>query len=168
MSDDRSAEHTPGLVPAFRYVRARVHTVDHEARHGPPGTTAFFMADDVTGENLHFGYYSIEPHLPEVGDVVRFRVAHDGTCELVTERGPIEHDLKCEPEPFAATMRGDKRHEVRVDDRDYRVGDTLYLREWSSDCYTGRTGRARVTYKTEGGTWGIPIGLCVMSIEVLP
>ena len=87
-------------------------------------------------------------------------------------------------------MRGTKRYEIRTDDRDFEVGDTLMLREfipheackgtgqvWNADVrkvtciceephgeYTGREFNVTVTYKTEGGHWGIPEGLCVMSL----
>jgi hypothetical protein len=92
-------------------------------------------------------------------------------------RGGREHDLKTWPEPFQAVLDGCKRYEVRVDDRGFAVGDMLVLREWDPDNdymplvdrsrYTGRTLRARVTYKTPGGAWGLPKELCVMSIELL-
>lgn len=81
----------------------------------------------------------------------------------------VEHVIKCWPEPFQAIIDGTKRHEIRVDDRGYAVGDVLNLREYSTDglsgFYTGRSHRVRVTYKTPGGTWGLPEGLCVLSIE---
>lgn len=99
------------------------------------------------------------------------------------------HVLKCWPEPFAALLDGSKRHEVRRDDRGYMVGDVLCLHEWEPRCravywpearraherwsgteFTGgqRTGRVlyfRVTHKTPGGSWGLPLDLCVLSIE---
>ena len=50
------------------------------------------------------------------------------------------HDLKTHPSAFAAVKSGQKRHEVRVNDRDYMTGDTVTLREWdpSVDNYVTR------------------------------
>lgn len=92
------------------------------------------------------------------------------------------HHLKTWPAPFEAAWSGAKHHEVRPDDRGFAVGDTLVLKEYDpSPCgpldyraalkiargYTGREITARVTYKSEGGTWSLPRGLCVLSIEVV-
>lgn len=43
---------------------------------------------------------------------------------------PEHHILKTWPESFAAVLSGAKRFEYRVDDRGYRVGDILHLREY--------------------------------------
>lgn len=85
------------------------------------------------------------------------------------ETRPRLHHLKTWIDPFDALWRRDKRHEVRRDDRGYRVGDLLLLREWheTEKRYTGRGIRVRITYMSAGGTWGLPAKLCVMSIEEL-
>lgn len=44
-------------------------------------------------------------------------------------RGPIQHSLKCDSEVFNAVADGRKTHEIRFDDRDYRLGDVLLLKE---------------------------------------
>lgn len=83
------------------------------------------------------------------------------------------HQLKTWPEPFQAVVDGRKKHEVRVDDRGFSVGDILILCEWDpSPCrsglphgYTGKDCRAKVTYITPGGRFGLPGDLVVMSIE---
>lgn len=82
------------------------------------------------------------------------------------------HDLKTWPEPFQEIIEGRKRHEIRVDDRMFNVGDLLRIREWQpgdamplhDGGYTGREITVRVTYKTAGGQWSLPELLCVMSI----
>lgn len=63
------------------------------------------------------------------------------------------HELKTWPEPFTAILARRKRHEVRVDDRGFLVGDTLRLKEWNpappgpvAGRYTGREVDVRVTY----------------------
>lgn len=104
------------------------------------------------------------------------------------------HDLKTWPEPFAAVLDGRKTYEIRVDDRGFKVGDRLRLKEWDrrpydvgfcrrsplcsrmldhggrcdSDShadYTGREILVDVTYLTLGGAWGLPAGLCVLAIR---
>lgn len=40
------------------------------------------------------------------------------------------HVLKCHPHFFAAIVEGKKTFEIRRDDRKYRVGDTMTLREY--------------------------------------
>ena len=51
-----------------------------------------------------------------------------------------EHNLKLETQYFDAAISGKKNFEVRFDDRQFRAGDTVVLREWDSEKqdYTGR------------------------------
>ncbi|QJD54428.1 hypothetical protein P9A28_gp42 [Sphingomonas phage Eidolon] len=49
------------------------------------------------------------------------------------------HELKCHPHFFAAIAAGKKTFEIRRNDRDYRIGDMLNLREY--DPTFGHTGR---------------------------
>lgn len=80
-----------------------------------------------------------------------------------------QHDLKTWPEPFEAMWCGDKRHEIRKTDRDFRVGDVLRLLEFVPDerIFTGRELLVRVKYISQSGSWGLPEGLCVMSVATL-
>ena len=78
------------------------------------------------------------------------------------------HTLKCWPFPFEDLKAGRKRFEYRRFDRDYRVGDKLSLGKWEPT--TGRYADEpaldlRVTYLLPGGTFGVPEGHCVMSVE---
>jgi hypothetical protein len=77
------------------------------------------------------------------------------------------HDLKTWPGPFAAMWAHEKTHEVRRNDRGFAVGDLLRLREYEpgNGGYTDRVILARVSYVSEGGTWGLPSDLCVLSIQ---
>lgn len=83
-----------------------------------------------------------------------------------TVRVPVTHELKCWPPWFQDVLEGRKTFEVRRDDRGYREGDTLLLREWDPEAkaYSGRNLRVRVTYLLRGAP-GMPGGMCVMGIE---
>ena len=95
-------------------------------------------------------------------------------CRLVVSRaeeGSVSvriHEFKTWPMPFWALSRGVKTYEIRKDDRDFRVGDLLRLREWSqiSEDYTGCEIVARISYKTPGGEWGLPMDVCVLGIHI--
>lgn len=85
---------------------------------------------------------------------------------------PIEaaaqlHELKCWPEYFRAMRDGRKLFEVRLNDRDFREGDALVLREWDPDTkqYTGHQLRAHVTFVFPGGKWGIDRDHVVMGLR---
>jgi len=78
------------------------------------------------------------------------------------------HVLKTWPEYFEAVYFGDKTFEVRFDDRDYKVGDTLVLREWDPKTkeYSGRHLEVRVTYLMKGDEFDfLKSGVVVMGIK---
>jgi hypothetical protein len=85
------------------------------------------------------------------------------------------HVLRCDPEPFAAVVRGAKTCEVRKHDRLFAVGDTLVLCElgpWTFDgaeiatpnCVTGWRVPVLVSHVL-GGAYGLPEDLCVLSLR---
>jgi len=82
----------------------------------------------------------------------------------MTTRPPIIHELKCHPEYFDKVWSGEKTFEFRKDDRDFRVFDTLWLREWCPvKCdYSDRSIYTPILYVARGGL--IPEGFAVMSI----
>ncbi len=49
------------------------------------------------------------------------------------------HELKIDPKYYVAVLAGEKRFELRKDDRNYEVGDLLVLKEFKDGEYTGRT-----------------------------
>lgn len=59
----------------------------------------------------------------------------------------MQHDLKCYPDYFEALNNGSKTFECRYNDRDFKVGDELLLREYDSkQGYTARCIVMTVTY----------------------
>ena len=65
------------------------------------------------------------------------------------------HDLKIFTKYFEAVADGRKKSEVRFDDRNYNIGDTVTLNEGEPDIngfkYTGRKISARISYITDFG-----------------
>ncbi len=89
---------------------------------------------------------------------------------MSTKPRPYVHDLKCDPEAFAAVRRGRKPLELRKDDRDYQAGDYLLLREWFADLgYTGETCMVYVlTVMRHGDRYGEMLAPGCVAMGVLP
>jgi hypothetical protein len=74
------------------------------------------------------------------------------------------HEVKSWAHFFDAIVRGDKTHDLRKDDRDYRVGDWLILNRYDNitGFYTGHSACVEITYITNKR---VP---CAFSSSVLP
>lgn len=59
------------------------------------------------------------------------------------------HELKILPEYFEPAFAGIKNFEIRYNDRNYQVGDTVVLREWVDGNYTGRKFNRKIQYLTD-------------------
>ena len=79
----------------------------------------------------------------------------------------MEHELKTWSSFYQAISDGFKKFEIRKNDRDFKVGDVLVLREYQpmQERYTGKSIKVRVEYILNGENFGIHIDYCVMSIS---
>lgn len=76
------------------------------------------------------------------------------------------HELKILSTHFVEVLAGRKTQEVRINDRDYKAGDCLNLREISeSGEYTGQEMNAQVSHVLHGGQYGVDDGWCVLSLR---
>ena len=91
---------------------------------------------------------------------------------------PMNHELKSDPIPFAQVLSGVKEAEVRLNDRDFRVGDMVTLRETRHAgrdmkrdpasyplLYTGNILSRQISNVTEG--YGLEPGYVMLSFERL-
>lgn len=91
------------------------------------------------------------------------------------------HELKTIPPYWTEVASGVKTFEERLTaDREFRVGDELVLREWEplthgdgsrssrDGTYSGRVVHVRVTYLMSGPGMGVPAGLAVMAVTIIP
>lgn len=98
---------------------------------------------------------------------------HSGPCAASPIEGAFTHELKTDPDTFKDVLTGDKTHEIRRNDRDFKVGDTLLLRETRYSGtemsgpeprpleYTGRTATRIVSHILFG--YGLQPGWCILS-----
>lgn len=80
---------------------------------------------------------------------------------------PVVHDLKCTSNFFEAVADGSKTFEARRNDRNFKVGDVLRIREFGNMEYTGREVRKRITYILHGalyGGWGVHDGFAILAL----
>lgn len=86
--------------------------------------------------------------------------------EYFDGKDEADHDIKLASLFFDDVAQGIKTFELRKDDRHYKVGDILLMREVEGGKYTGRRLRARITWKLDEYA-GLEEGYCVLSIKVL-
>lgn len=77
------------------------------------------------------------------------------------------HELKILPEYFYAVRCGDKRFEIRKNDRNFHTGDILRLKEWDGEKYTGEEIDALVRWIQFDWQDAIKPGYCIMSIDIM-
>lgn len=76
------------------------------------------------------------------------------------------HELKLVQPYFEAVSAGKKNFEVRRNDRDFQVGDTLILKEFRtiSGTYTGKQLERTIVYLLDHPDYVKP-GMVIMAIE---
>ena len=76
------------------------------------------------------------------------------------------HELKILPLYFDAVVMREKTFEIRKNDRDFHVGDTLILKEWDGEKYTGREVTRYVNYILYDRMGGLEDGWCIMNLKI--
>lgn len=75
------------------------------------------------------------------------------------------HELKILPRWFEDVQAGRKNFEIRRNDRDFKEGDYLLLKEWNKGKYTGREITKKIQYIYQGdGTYGISKDFCILGL----
>jgi hypothetical protein len=80
------------------------------------------------------------------------------------------HVLKCLAPYYQHVIDGDKTFEVRKNDREFKMGDTILLMEITTEDraeYTGREKVFQITYILKGGKFGIKDDYCILGIKPL-
>ena len=77
-------------------------------------------------------------------------------------RGQQIHEIKLGTEFFDDALSNKKTFELRKNDRDYRVGDLLEMKEYANGAETGRTLTKYISYILEDYT-GLAEGYCILA-----
>lgn len=74
------------------------------------------------------------------------------------------HKIKCEKKYYQAIERGKKKFELRLNDRNYQVGDTVTLLEVDGGVWTTRSlPPVEIQYVLQGGVYGLPEDMCIFN-----
>jgi hypothetical protein len=81
------------------------------------------------------------------------------------------HELKIDPMFWGSLVIGEKKAEIRINDRDYKVGDILEFYPFSIKGGSVLGGsmfkenvRRVITHIVDCGDWGLPVGYCMLSM----
>jgi len=96
----------------------------------------------------------------------RGRSETTGAGKYVLGGERMKHELKTWPEYYRATIGRKKLFEIRKNDREYKTGDILLLKEYNPETkkYTGRHTTVKVIYMLDKQPF-VPPGYVCMSIK---
>lgn len=86
---------------------------------------------------------------------------------VVNKDGPkknwyAEHDLKTLPEYFKLVICNTKKFELRKNDRNFKIGDRVALREFDGKNYTGKVKIVTIKYILKDcPEYGLADGYCI-------
>ncbi len=76
-------------------------------------------------------------------------------------------ELKILPEYFGPVKSGKKTFELRLNDRNYEVGDILILKEFDGSQFTRRSVTVIITYVLQNCGFGLADGYAILSIKLM-
>lgn len=76
------------------------------------------------------------------------------------------HELKIYPRYFNAILDGKKGFEIRYNDRNYHVGDTVILKEWDNIKFSGREIHAVIDYLFDDKFVGMSDGYVAFQLGI--
>lgn len=76
------------------------------------------------------------------------------------------HQLKINTEFFDQVVSGMKTFEIRLNDRNYEVGDTFDLQEWDGMEFTNRSASGKINYIFTDYEFGLQPNWCVFSFTI--
>lgn len=83
----------------------------------------------------------------------------------ISSRAPITHEIKILSQFYNEVESQRKTFEIRKDDRDYQIGDSIILREFDG-YYTGRKCKRKITYiLRDAKECGLKEGYCILGIQ---
>ena len=78
----------------------------------------------------------------------------------------MEHELKTLPQYFDEVWKENKNFELRKDDRNFKVGDTLRLLEFDYGTYTGRECNRTIKYiLRDAEQYGLKEGFVIIAMQ---
>ncbi len=76
------------------------------------------------------------------------------------------HELKCHPQYFQNIWIRKKLFEIRLNDREFNIGDKLLLKEFDTNLgFSNRKISANIDYMLEDEQLGIKKGYCILSLS---
>lgn len=76
------------------------------------------------------------------------------------------HDWKIVPEYFVQLLDGSRPFVIIKNDKKYKTGDTVILKEWNGIGYSGKEIHGKIRSLADDGCTGIEKGYAVCVVEV--